>query len=481
MWRLTQHVEHDLPLSLTGAPSNTFGRPFKIKGSIQMWDVDIVVRELVLNAGSAGKRSMGNWGDLADAFNHIRALENAISDRNLDENNVLRHLHRIVHQQFPWQTPTNVTTMIRYHKIFSMPELEAIVQAKLGLSVTQFYQMALATAGNFRTKPGMTTNSDYELLGISHEASTSFFNRMCTDIPALKTETIATQTYDQAWPFSFNPLRDRPLIRFDRHHLERVICPIPSFLMRRVSDGLYYDICNEPGFDNAFGASFEVYVGEVLSMFFKEPHATVRSAASYEDGKQHKHGIDWIVTDGTANLFIECKTKRLRLAAKFSEDNDELGKDLHKMAGFIVQTYKNILDALSGKTTWQTNELPTYPLIVTMEDWWLFSPPIVEQLDKKVHELLAAAGLDVEITDSMPYTVTSVAEIEISAQIMAKTGIAPFLAHKTDAEHRQWAISGFSSERYREELKTVNHRIFNDEWLDLSSQMGGIQLQNKPG
>jgi len=42
-------------------------------------------------------------------------------------------------------------------------------------------------------------------------------------------------------------------------------------------------------------------------------------------------------------LFIECKTKKLRYGAKIGLD-----EDLEKMAGFIVQIYKTLTDALNG-------------------------------------------------------------------------------------------------------------------------------------
>ena len=73
------------------------------------------------------------------------------------------------------------------------------------------------------------------------------------------------------------------------------------------------------------------------------------------------HGTDWILSDKTGHIFIESKTKRLTVNAKTLSDLVALDKDLAIMAKAIVQHYKNIRHALSGKSKWKPDGRPIYP------------------------------------------------------------------------------------------------------------------------
>jgi hypothetical protein len=82
------------------------------------------------------------------------------------------------------------------------------------------------------------------------------------------------------------------------------------------------------------------------------------------------------LSDATGHLFIESKTKRLTVGAKTLGDPAALDKDLSVMATAIVQHYRNIRDALDSKTRWVPDKRPLYPMILTLEDWFMFSPRV---------------------------------------------------------------------------------------------------------
>jgi hypothetical protein len=208
----------------------------------------------------------------------------------------------------------------------------------------------------------------------------------------------------------------------------------------------------------------------VLSTLLRPPKFEVAAETPYELAKGHrKHGVDWTVTDDTANLFIECKTKRLRQDAKFIIAGSGLSDAMDALGSYVVQHYKNIIDALDGRTKWSPNEKPAFAVIVTLEDWWIFTPPIVNMLDESVTRRLAETGIDKSIVDRVPFTVASIDELEIGCQIMAETGIHPFLDVKLDAERRVWAVSPFSTASFPEQAKRVHRRLFADEFLSFGS------------
>lgn len=131
-----------------------------------------------------------------------------------------------------------------------------------------------------------------------------------------------------------------------------------------------------------------------------------------------------MLSDSTGHLFIESKTKRLRMSAKALLDAAALDKDLSVMASAIAQLYKNILDALSGLTRWVPDRRPIYPIVLTLDDWFMFSPPIQETLDNHVRRRLADAEIEEKMIEEMPYTIASAHEFEIASQIIAQITIS---------------------------------------------------------
>jgi hypothetical protein len=163
-------------------------------------------------------------------------------------------------------------------------------------------------------------------------------------------------------------------------------------------------------------------VGEVINATCLPPRFTALAEQPYYVGAQKKHGVDWILSDSTGHLFIESKTKRLTVDAKIRSDAVALDKDLAVMATAIVQHYANIPDALDGKTRWVPDGLPVYPLVLTLEDWFSFSPRVAEMLSEHVCRLLADAGIPNTVLEDMPYTIASAHEFEITSQVIAQVG-----------------------------------------------------------
>lgn len=258
-----------------------------------------------------------------------------------------------------------------------------------------------------------------------------------------------------------------PLVGIDRARPDRVVCPIPFYLLRRTSTGVFYDLIKSPNFDNAFGDSFQVYVGEVIEFACKPPRFSVLLEEPYYIGSNKFHGVDWVVSDDTGHLFIEAKTKRLTLGAKILSAGGPLERDLITMATAIFQHYRNIRRALDGKTRWQLDGLPIYPMILTLEDWFIFSPRITEILKNHVVRLLGEHGIPDQVLSDMPYTIASVHEFEVAVQIVSQVGIHRLMGEKTSVEERNWSLLPLIRDRFSEEMKRVNWAIFEKDWKEL--------------
>lgn len=468
VWRYSLHIMEDQPLAADYAIGKKPLTSGPLKEHLYPWDLDILAKELVLNAGMGGDRSLKRWNDLVVAINHLRRLDDAAFAQSGSEHaDVMFELHRIAHRQFPWQMKAGVNPMMRAFKVFGEAAVQTIVVRELGMTTRQFLLLGAAVTGNFLDKSGMSIKQDYRVLGISREASDAFFRRITCTLDQLKSETAKRQFYDRDWLYSWNPLEATPLVSFDPVFPERVLCPIPYYLARRASSGIFYDLVKSVGFDNPFGNSFQGYVGEVIKATCSPPRFEVLAEEPYNVGTQKMHGVDWVLSDSTGHLFIESKTKRLTLNAKTLSDAVALERDLVVMATAVVQHYRNIRDALDGKTKWVSNGLPVYPLVLTLEDWFIFSPRVDEMLHTHVVRLLADAGIPEQVLEEMPYTIASAHEFEIASQVMAQVSISAVMAKKTTGGERRWSLLPFINNNFSEEMRRVNWRLFADDWARL--------------
>jgi hypothetical protein len=129
VWRYSLHIVENAPLPLDYA----VGKPplEQIKRHIWPWELDILAREIVLNAVPKGDRSLRRWDDLAGAINHIKRLDNEAYTAFGDQRDVLLEMHRIAHRQFPWQTGMGVGSLMRAFKIFGGSTVEGFCYQRI--------------------------------------------------------------------------------------------------------------------------------------------------------------------------------------------------------------------------------------------------------------------------------------------------------------------------------------------------------------
>jgi hypothetical protein len=195
--------------------------------------------------------------------------------------------------------------------------------------------------------------------------------------------------------YAYHPLRAFPLIRLKYQDKDSLICSLPTLLFWRFTNGVYYEICKKPGFDNAFGDAFQWYVGQVIERGTRRESTCFHPESRYWIGKDSKRTVDWIVEQDGAAIFVEAKTMRLAHQAKVEIiGKDVLPIDLDKLAAMVVQAYKSIRDYKASHYPhfpFNPNR-KIYPIIVTLEDWFLMGPKLINQLRADVIRRLARMG-----------------------------------------------------------------------------------------
>jgi hypothetical protein len=469
-----QHLQVREPLPPHIETRAGFSMANKVDKGVFEWELDILSKELILNAPSRGTSDFTRWRCFSESVNELKRLEvNTTRHYRAVTNDIFLELYRIAHRQFPWQRGLDQHSLLRYFKIFNSTGVAPILEARLGVSTPVLYRLGLALTAAFLNQWAIRPPLADDSAGVVQEEVSRFLARFSTAIPALRAEIAATQSYDQGYPYSFNPLRIWPLVQLAVNGRPMVAAPIPTFLYWRFTDGIYYELCDAPDFGAGFGSAFQSYVGEVL-IAASRGRQVVLSEQQYYVGKDRKDSIDWILDDDTGSVFLECKTKRLRLESKRSiATTAELNQDLDAMATFVTQVYKTIVDAKAGcYSHWKWREGPIYPLIVTLEEWYTFGHRILEKVDEQVRLKFTERGLALELLDQFPYSICSVADLERASRIMSEVGVTSFMSKQFIPEHKYWPMDSVMRDSFPGELARMKETLFPDDFGTIHPALG---------
>ena len=434
---------------------------------ISEWELEILIREIFINGWSldADQKTLRKGNYFAGAVNKLKNVSGAIAANYISTENVLREIHRLSHHQFIWmiKRPT-MNSLTRYYKIFSRAGLDEMMEDHFELKLQEIYMFACAVWGYFQNRLALDYPPQIQLLHLTPDDFDRFVQKFAKDLAELREEMVVSRRIDDRFLYAFNPLRQYPLVRMKYYGKDSIVCPDPTILYWRLTDGIYYELFHKKGFGELFGASFESYVGEVLEKTCG--NFTVLKEQEYDSKKGRKRSIDWIVDAGRDALFIECKTKRMQHDAKTELLSDEVQtEDLEKMADFVVQAYKSIRDYKGGEYPHLTyrQRRRVYPMIVTLEDWLIFGDDLTDQLDDIVRTKMLVENLPLWYLDTMPYSICSVQAFENIIQVIAEKGIHDVIADKyRDADKKYWDYSVYARDKYPEEWKNCTFLFEED-------------------
>ena len=461
MWQLSQHIANPAEMSV---PAQAGGRPYSLDGQLFPWDLPSIAREVLLHAKlHGGTKRLNSLAAVQNIVSTLRHTNNEGSRLRIERDGVFNELLRILHHQLPWQQGKIYRSLIRHLKIFGAPSVAPILEKHTGLTVREFFFLGFALAGHLERRFDINSTQDYKEFGITEAQATAFFSRLSKGIEDLRT-LLTAQRVDETWEYVWNPLEATPLVALDPKHPNRLYCPVPELLLRRFSTGLYYDLVGVSGFDNAFGAAFEDYIGEVLAVAFQDESAMLLKEAPYHvGGSGLHHGPDWIVCDPSGNLVIECKAKRLTRMARQAGDL-AVRAEIDIIAKAVVQNYKNIYEAQQGLSSWEPNDHPIIPLVITFEDWFILGPHLHEMLEQCVRSQLNGTGLDARLMEATPYVVMSCREFEECIGAIREAGIAKFFQGKCEGECLQWMWSEYMHHAYKGQNPINFHKAFEADW-----------------
>lgn len=442
---------------------------------VSEWELEILAKEVILNSGPLVDKStsLKRWDIFIETIRGIKSLENHIYKSFGSQENVLIEMIRIAHRQFQWQTDfPNAATTIRYYLIFNRSDIDQICATKLNLSVRDIYLCGMACMGSFISHAAMGYPITSTVPTITQETVNNFLLFASRSISELRKLLKAEQRFDANFAYAYNSLRTFPLILASN----ALLCPIPTLLFWRMTRGLYYELVSEPKFANAFGVSFQQYVGDAIDRACRDKKVRRLAEVTYGPKGSNKRSVDWIVYDQSAALFLECKARRLSWNAK-SEliDLEPLNKDIDILASSVIQIYKTAVDYLEGKYPHLPfqHERKIYPTVVTLENWHVFGPVMIKRLDEAVAKKLLEENLPSDLIAEMPYSIWSIEDLEEGCQLLEHGSIASFMDGKlNDQEMKQWEWLPYIKKMFP---KAPRRRLFDKEYREMFSEIRGAR------
>ncbi|WP_248884995.1 hypothetical protein [Acidithiobacillus acidisediminis] len=446
--------------------STVFG-PGRPSFEIYIWELHILCREILLHANGT-KNTLSTADGLVKYINKLRKCTEGISARTIKSaDRAMQELFLLAHQQARWQHSLDQARIFRAYHIYSDHDLCNTFYKETGISMTDMTAIALTVGGITKDRIDINSKQDYSVLGIRPEVRDNFFKMTSKTIKEIRNEITRVQRYDQGWPYTWNPLEAYPLIDLQLDNGNTLWCPLPELLSRRITEGLFYDLRIGNGSTGAqYGKAFEHYVGKVITNIFPKDKFRVSGEHPYNVKGQIKHGVDWIISDDTGNLFIECKTRRLRHEAKELANGNAVKKSFEELADAVVQLYRNIDDAISGKTKWNFNHLQNYPFIITYEDWYISTPVVEMYLIESVKEKLLSFQMSTKLIESTPFFIVSIAEFEKAGQAISHLGIRCFCTSNNVNKYRLFKLSRLAFEEFPN-VKIPYRLLFQETWADM--------------
>jgi len=466
IWAYINNIDRNKPLPAGFEKSSQFLYPDKVakRRLIQEHHLEVLARELfVTSYVDIKEKTFQKWDYFAGTLGKLRELENILDKEFLDKekNNIYFHLIRLANNQFPWQESNSLIDITRYYKIFNNKFINELVKNKYGITYEKISIIGIILYGIFTENFTHTLPITSQIKNIDSSIINKFLEIFATDVKNMQEKINGARKIDKNFFYSRNPLRDFPLILTNYQGTNHLVCPIIQLFFWRITKGIFYLLVNEKGFDKNYGDSFEKYSIDVIRKANKNEQIKFYKQKQY--GKDCKRPVDLIIEDKTAMLFIECKTKRLPIKAMKSKKEFEAQLDI--LVDGIIQIYKFYNDYKNNKYPYKkyNSRKPIYPILLTLENWYMFGHYFVDMIDSKVKEKLVLSNLDAGLTDKMPISICSIAEFEQLVQIIQNVSIDVLMNKKLFAsDFRYWAFANFLANQFMQDTDKCES-LFDDE------------------
>lgn len=438
---------------------------FRHNNGVYPWDISVLAREVVYASEDTplARYKFRQWSGFSKALNYIKHVEGSIAQSDIGTENVLRELFRLGHREFAHQMGgLTRQTLIRYGMIFSEPDVMPIVQRRTGLSMQKILTIGLSAWGKYQTHAAVyAPEEDWPKLGIKKADIVTFYKLFSKPFSELKQIVRDNHVVDNTFFYQYNPLAAYPLVEFTRDGSISYVCTSLHNFQARITGGVYYELYNDPAFDNPYGEAFQSYIGRVSTETFKNTVAILYGEET--DPAKSKRRCDWIIDQPESFTLVECKTKRIAIPGyAILDTDDQLQKQLDILADAVVQTYEALLvyegvGYSSPVYPYNSKKRPSI-CVVTLERWHLFGSVLAMLRDTVKHKL-QAKNIDASIIQRVPFITIDAEEYERLVYLAKELNITDLISDYTDMnkQYHTWEFTSYMNEVARDKFEGYDY------------------------
>ena len=440
------------------------------------WQVELLLHEGFSKNPEFGTRTLSQWNQFATSMNSLKAVcDSTWRDEHAEL--IWYEMFRIAHLQFPWQTSISGRMVARYFEIYGHPDLDPLVVEFSNISREQYFRLAVALYGFFseRENSFLQWPIDLDELDIPSAAAFELLKNVAATVEENEAHSVASSALDINFSYRRSQLSKKPLIFVEGNTTQGFICPIPRHLLHRLLDGLYFDLCDKPEFGSHYGSAFQEYILKSCRWIQREG-LEVLPEEQYWVGRDRRDSLDILLSDESADVFVECKARRVSERSKVDLlTRQPIDSEMGKMIESLVKTYKNLNDGLSGHYAhWSPGDLPIYLVVVFLTDWYIFSRELRTLVFQRVDEELTGIGIDPAIRERVKLVTCSADEFEMLVSVLRAKTLDEVMSKKTDAEHEAWQLYSFLNAHYRREIEEHVPALadFHDYYEQMAAGIG---------
>ena len=438
--------------------NNPFGFP---------WARDLLAEAIICTGSYLNRESLSDFGRLQKSL-RVSTDYCLTSPFDFNEVSIWNYMGSVLYQQMPDQRAVGFDEIITFYKIYDHSEIRKSFQKVFGCSLEDYFRHIFIIYILY--KESIFINWPPMLKGISYDYRllARIFRGISKSVEEHRNFILNNRLKSHKNKFYFSTFVSRPVMIIDIGRPE-IWCPFVGHLLRRLTYGVYYDLIENEDFANYVGYAFEKQVGRAIELLAPEKWQFYPEAVS---GKRRpKSSADWLIVEGDAAVFIECKFKRPLMDTKIDPSNQvALTRDLDQYGKFCAQSIVAAERERAGMFGRHVPKGANCIIIVTPEDWLILNGPVGAEVRRLCVEELERKEVDPKLIENYKIMNMGYNSFEIFLQAAARFGLSEVLLKHSSDRHLNDFTPGFVLSEYvgREgfELKKLWREDF-DRLIDL--------------
>jgi hypothetical protein len=411
----------------------------------------------------SSSESLCKWKNLTRAWNEFHVFEWKITEeiiKSYGNDKIIHVLFLLWHDQFTHQEQNAYHLFCRYYRLYSDTKLSEYLNKKLWISVDSLYILWLTYFSQFSRTFKVNTQSNFEWIKITNKDNEKFFSLFSMPINEQSKRIKIIQESAEVTDILYSWKRcliDSPIYLLSNN---QAICPLPHFLMQRLTTWISYFFTwwwvHDGKFWDLLWLAYEKFIWKVLA----EANMSQLNIVEWEKWTK-KRDADRFIQENDVLITIECKAREITTTTKtLVSQTKAFEHDILKIVDALIQSYESVTKENITKKFWVNKKFKKYyNLVILLEDtllWIIDSIPkehfLKELLDKTIDKKLKLKWINKNDFEKINYLVLSTNEFELLTHLAKTHWYEKLIKEKKEKYPWLFWIRWYLDENYKKEF-----------------------------